>query len=157
MFGLNEIIVLLLSIIDGGKKVFNPYFLLLILPFFFPALKEQHKNSIADYPATYKNYFEIATWCKNNTPKDVDISCRKPELFHLFAERYVTRYINSADGKVLLKGLLEQKVDYVVVDHFAYDYSTPKYLVPAVQKNADKFNIVLHLRHPDTYLLKFKR
>jgi hypothetical protein len=43
----------------------------------------------------------------------------------------------------------------VIIEQLGFS-STAKYLVPAVQKNPDKFEVVYQLKNPDTYLLKFK-
>jgi hypothetical protein len=62
----------------------------------------------------------------------------------------------SLDDKEVLDFFRNNNVDYVVIEQLGFS-STAKYLVPAVQKNQDKFEVVLQLPNPDTYLLKFKK
>ena len=54
-----------------------------------PCLWSLNYGAQQAYEDKYKNYFDIATWCKTNTPKDAIVCCRKPGLFYLFADRHV--------------------------------------------------------------------
>ncbi|MFQ5822933.1 MAG: ArnT family glycosyltransferase [bacterium] len=133
---------------------FSPLFLSPILLFYFFPLQQQHIKSQRTYPPNWMNYFRLANWVKQNTPSNTIVSCRKAEFFYLFSDRSVTVYAFTRDDQKLIQRLREQEVDYVVVDQLGYG-STPKYLVPAIQKNPNKFRVVIHLKNPDTYLLEF--
>ena len=106
--------------------------------------------------SNYTNYFEMAKWAKANTPKDAIFSARKPDMFIYYADRTCIGDKPSLDDKEVMDFFRKNNVDYVVIEQLGFA-STGKYLVPAVQKNMDKFDVVLHLQNPDTYLLKFKR
>ena len=106
------------------------------------------------YPSMWRNYIEVAKYAKKNL-KDVDIvACRKPQLFHIFSERFTYMYSFTEDDKKLLQDLRDKNVRYVVVDQLGYS-STSKYLAPAINKNPKHFKVILHLKNPDTYLVQF--
>ena len=153
LHGIKELIALGL----GEKNMtFVPYlFLLFGLLYTKPiaALEEQANQAM---PSNYTNYFEIAKWVKANTPKDAIISARKPDMFIYYSDRTCIGDKPSLDDKEVMDYFRKNNVDYVVIEQLGFS-STAKYLVPAVQKNMDKFDVVLQLPNPDTYLLKFKR
>jgi hypothetical protein len=141
----------------GEKNATYLPYLFLLLGFLYSkpiaALEEQANQAM---PANYTNYFEIAKWAKANTPKDAIFSARKPDMFMYYADRTCIGDKPSLDDKVVMDFFKENKVDYVVVEQLGFS-STPKYLIPAVNKNLDKFEEVLHLPNPDTYLFKLKK
>ena len=153
LYGIKELAALA---IGEKNTTFVPYaFLLLGLLYTKPinALEEQANQPLA---ANYVNYFEVAKWAKLNTPKDAIFSARKADMFIYYSDRTCVGDKPSLDDKEVLQFFRDNKVDYVIIEQLGFS-STAKYLVPAVQKNMDKFEIVYQLKDPDTYLLKFKR
>ena len=148
-----------------GEKntTYLPYaFLLLGFLYTKPiaALEEQANQSL---PSNYTYYFDIAKWAKANTPKDAIFSARKPDMFMYYADRTCIGEKPSLDDKEVMEFFRKNKVDYVIIEQLGFS-STGKYLIPAVQKNMDKFEIIMQLPNPPTnppgpatYLLKFKR
>lgn len=134
-----------------------PYlFLLLIIPM-TPSLQAAGKLAKQPYPSAYQNYFQLAKAVEKQAPKGSVICCRKPELFHYFApSMYICGYAFSLDDKAVIQGLIDNKVDFVVVEQLGYS-STGRYLLPAINNNKDLFQLVLHLKEPDTYLFQFNR
>ena len=65
-------------------------------------------------------------------------------------------YAFSNDDKEVIKQLVDSKVDFVVLDQLGYG-STPRYLYPAIMKNQELFQVVMHLPNPDTYLFAFNK
>lgn len=114
-------------------------------------LKNQAKSKIIP---KYAKYFEIANWARKNTEKDVVICCRKPQLFYLFANRFVTNYSYTLDKEKFIESLQRKQTSYVVLEQLGYS-STGRYLYPAIQRYPEKFKTFLHLKDPDTYLLEF--
>ena len=153
LYGVKE----LMALAVGDKYMkYAPYlFLILGMLYVKPisALEEQANTAMQ---SNYTNYFEIAKWAKANTPKDAIFSARKPDMFIYYADRTCIGDKPSLDDKEVMDFFRKNNVDYVVIEQLGFA-STGKYLVPAVQKNMDKFDVVLHLQNPDTYLLKFKR
>jgi hypothetical protein len=93
---------------------------------------------------------------RTTAPKDAIFSARKADMFIYDSDRTCVGDKPSLDDKEVLQFFRDNNVDYVVIEQLGFS-STAKYLVPAVQKNMDKFEIVYQLKDPDTYLLKFKR
>jgi len=129
--------------------------IIIIIALNFNSYSQYNMKSKAGYPMAYTNYFNLASWAKKNSnPGDVFIA-RKPQFFYLFSNRQVNKYKYTADDKELLKDLERQKAKYVVIEQLGYG-STPRYLVPAIQKNMSRFQVVKQIKNPDTYLLKFQ-
>ncbi|MCW3125491.1 MAG: repeat protein [Bacteroidetes bacterium] len=115
-------------------------------------LEEQARQPIQP---NYENYFAIARWAKEHTPKDATFSARKPDMFIYYSDRMCIGDKPSLIDTEVLDFFREHKVDYVCVEQLGFS-STGKYLIPALQKNPANFEVVYHLPNPDTYLLKFK-
>jgi hypothetical protein len=153
LYGVKELIALGL----GEKKTtYVPYAFLLLGMLYTKPIAAIEDEANRAMPTNYTNYFEIAKWAKANTPKDAIFSARKPDMFIYYADRTCIGDKPSLDDKEVLDYFRKNNVDYVVIEQLGFS-STARYLVPAVQKNMDKFDVVLHLTDPDTYLLRFKR
>ena len=137
------------------KRRPSPLFFLAFALISFPHLEHVHAiGTRGRYPKSWQNYVEVARWVKHNTEKDAIVCCRKPLMFYLWADRYATSYKNTLDDQELIAELRAKEVDYVVLDNLGYS-SARRYLLPAVQKNADQFTRILRLEDPDTWLLEF--
>ena len=110
--------------------------------------------AIYDYPPPFKNYFSVAKGIKDKVPRNTVVGARKPNMFSLFSDLKTVRYCLTKDDKKLIKELIKNKVNYVVVDNLGYA-STELYLVPAINKNPHLFEIVFK-KEPSTILLRFK-
>jgi len=130
------------------------YSILLLSIFFIPKISDLHKTAKRDYHPAYKNYFELAESVKKMKTDDLMIACRKPAMFYYYSNSYVTNYRYSLNDKEILKHFIDKKVDFVVLEQLGYS-STARYLYPAVQKNNELFQIRIHLKNPDSYLLYF--
>ena len=67
---------------------------------------------------------------------------------------YITGYKNTLDKEEQIKYLQSKGTDYVVLEQLGYS-STGRYLFPAIQRYPKKFKVIIHLKNPDTYLMKF--
>ncbi|MDH6306799.1 hypothetical protein M2459_003445 [Parabacteroides sp. PF5-5] len=134
----------------------SPWILLVLVFFSYPKLEQLHAMNNMPFPPSYKNYFTIAEEVHKQLPSNTVVSSRKPMLFYMFSKTSVTNYLWTEDQEALIKGLVDSKVDYVVLEQLGYS-STPRYLYPAIQNNPELFPVVMHLPNPDTYLLKFER
>lgn len=155
LFALNGLKELIALGIGENNTRFVPYLFILLGIIYAKPIEAEQIQAEQPMPANYANYFEIAKWVKKNTPKDVTISARKPDMFIYYADRLCIGEMPSPDDKEVMKFFRDNKVDYVVIEQLGFG-STGRFLVPAVQKNMDKFEVVLQLPNPDTYLLKFK-
>ncbi len=128
---------------------------LIILLFSASSFTKLHDTAKSPFPPAWQRYFEVAQWMKNNENGKV-VSCGKPSLFYTYAgDNYTMRYQFTQEASELIAHLERQQVDYVVIDQ-VYG-NTLQYLLPAVRQYPDRFEQVLHLKNPDTFLLKFKR
>ena len=133
----------------------KPFLLLLfIIPLFAP-LKKLHDDAASPYHPAWESYFRAASWINKNVPEGAVISSGKPSLFYLYAQRPVMRYLFTENEETLLQNLEENDVDYVIIDQ-VYG-NTIKYLLPVVQNNRDRFEVVHQVKNPDTFILKFKK
>ena len=130
---------------------------LLLLAFLFALIPDaRHAHALAEYgtyPKSWQNYLEVARWVRENADAEAVVCCRKPAMFYLVADRFVTTYRNTPDHGELLADLRAKGVDYVVVDNLDYT-TTRRYLIPAIERHADRFRRVYALRDPDTWLLE---
>ncbi len=83
------------------------------------------------------------------------VSCRKGQLFYLYANRWVTGFKNTLDQEELIENLKEKEVTHVVLEQLGYS-STSRYLYPAIKKYPGKFKVIHQLKNPDTYIMKFQ-
>jgi len=126
------------------------YASLLSLVLIIPALKNMHAYAKSDIPEAYRHYFELATALdsmSSRMDKSV-VACRKPELFKYYSPNTIpVFYPSTQDDKELIKGLIYDNVDYVVLDQLGFS-STARYLWPAIQSNQKYFRPVL-ARQPE--------
>lgn len=138
-------------------KSFSPWLLLLVVAgFAYPQLETLHRMNKMPYPPNYQNFFTIAKEVRKRLPANTVVCSRKPELFYMYSKTAVTMYSWTEDQAQLIRDLVEAKVDYVVLDQLGFS-STPRYLFPAIENNPELFPIMIHLKNPDTYLLRFER
>jgi hypothetical protein len=157
--GLFASIIFITNKITRKEITFKP---VLLIPAVFvmalmmaPEIKQLKNKAESRHNQAFLNYFAIADWVSKNTSKQSIIACRKPELFYLYAKRRATIYKYTSDDIELIEDMKRRKVDYVIVDNLGFS-TTGRYLVPAINKNPDKFQILIHLKNPDTYLLRVK-
>jgi hypothetical protein len=96
----------------------------------------------------------IAKSIKENTPENIVVCGRKPEILHYFAERPTFNYKYSSNPEEVINDLESKKIKYVILDQLGYS-STSLYLYPAIKTYPNRFKTILHLKNPDTYLLEF--
>lgn len=151
-------VVELFNLLSEKMKLNVPFNPLLLLIFVFPVLvkiKVMNQRAKSDYTPEWKNYINMALWCKNNVaPNDV-ICTRKPSFFRYFSERPTCSWVDTPDDKLLIQTMKEQKVRYVIFDYLGFT-STSKYLFPAYEKNKEKFSLIYTIPNPDTHILEIK-
>lgn len=141
----------------------EPWILTLIIPLlvFIPVygklddrIVELEKQAKGIYINKFKNYFDLASWANRNLKRDAVVSCRKGQLFYLYANRYVTGFKNTLDREALVAKLTEKGATHVVLDQLGYA-STSRYLYPAIKRYPGKFKVIHQLKNPDTYIMEF--
>lgn len=107
------------------------------------------------YPPAYSNYFDVATWAKENIAEEnTVITARKPELFHHFSGTYMARFRRTPDEESLIEGLKQNEVTHVVFEQLGFA-DTRRYLLPVVQNNPGMFQVIHKTDEPETYLIRF--
>ena len=107
----------------------------------------------ADYSAPWRNYKALAEWVGANVPKDAVVVARKPTLFWLWSGRTTTCYRLTVDDRELMAHLDSVGAGYVVLEQLGYA-STARNLVPAMERNAERFAPVVATRPPVTALYR---
>ncbi|MFL5728906.1 MAG: glycosyltransferase family 39 protein [Cytophagaceae bacterium] len=152
VYGVWELAFILTQKMNMKTRI-NPLWFAIALLFFMPGVKRAHKEAKDKYEPNFGDYYELAKWMKANVKEEVTVACRKPDLFFLFSGKYVCNYKYTEDDKDLIADLKSKKVKYVVLENLGFS-STQRYLLPAIQKNPDKFKIIQQL--PQAYLFKFE-
>jgi 4-amino-4-deoxy-L-arabinose transferase-like glycosyltransferase len=104
----------------------------------------------AGYHPAWRSFFEASDWLAANTPTDAVVTVRKPRLVHLWTGRKVVLYPFSTDPDSVLNVVLE--TDYVMVDQISN--TTARYLVPAIQRAADRFEPLYRTEEPSTFVFE---
>ncbi len=118
------------------------------------AVHRRHQYARAPYPAAWANYFSLAAWARENTPEDAVIACRKPEFFYLFSNRPCVLYAFDPDQRAVIAQMKADDVRYVILAPLGFG-TTSLYLVPALRAHQELFRPIVHLPHPDTFLIEF--
>lgn len=111
-------------------------------------------DHMQEYSPDWVSFLDAAKWVKENTEKDCIVMSRKEGLFYLFSNRKNICYPFTYDTEKIMESILINNIDYVIVDAFMWTATTPKYLIPAIEKYKDKFRIVYRTEEPYTYVLK---
>jgi len=155
-WGFYQLILILVKLAKKTTPNYLPYAFLVLAYFNLPNLENLHLQAAEELNPAYKNYFDMAKAVKKQGGKNLVIACRKAEMFYYYSGAFVTNYQFSLDDKAVIKHLIDNKVDYVVLEQLGYS-STGRYLYPAIMKNQELFQAVMHLQNPDTYLLYFDK
>jgi hypothetical protein len=102
----------------------------------------------------WKNFYSCADWMRINTPPDAVVMNRKVELFYIRAKRAGVMYSYSHDVNKIMREIDSARVDYVVLDNFAWTATTRQYLYPVLQTFANRFQMVYVLNNPPTAVYK---
>jgi hypothetical protein len=157
-----SLIVGLYTVLSAGiqklkiAKGISPWLFVPLFFFSYPGLERVHAQNKASYPAAYRNFFAIAEEVRKRLPANTVVCSRKAGLFYMHSRGSVSEYLWTTDDKELIRGLIQSKTDYVVLEQLGYS-STGRYLYPAIQKHPELFVQVMHLEAPDTYLFQFNR
>ena len=120
-------------------------------------IEEEIAFSKQKYPLPYTQFFSMGKQMKKKVPAGTVVCSRKPQLFWLESQLPGVNYKYTKDARELIMHLVENKVDYVVLDALGYS-STALYLYPAIQRYPYLFpQVVMHYDNTHMYLLSFDR
>jgi len=117
------------------------------------ALRRLDQAGEGNYPPAWRNYYAAGQWLRANTPADAVIACRKDYWLYIVSGRPCMVY-PFKEPEAVIASLEEQGVDFVVVEQLGFS-STPRFLVPAIQKYPERFAVVWQQPNPDTFILRF--
>ena len=114
-------------------------------------------DRLACYPPAWRSFFQAASWVRDGTPADVVVVSRKPRLFFLFGRRQGDVYPFTTDDRRMLDFFDTLGADYVVVAGLSA--TTGRYLVPAIERNRDRFQLAYRVGDPPatTFVLRYLR
>ncbi len=95
-------------------KFVHPFAFLFLILFSYPKIKELRQNAKSFHYFDFQQYFLMADWAKENTPKDAIMCCRKPNLFYLRSNRKCVGFPTTNDTKQFFNTMANKGVDYVV-------------------------------------------
>lgn len=141
----------------GVNTAFSPLWLLVPAVMLASGrLKAVAQESRSAVPPQLAGFVDAAQAVKKQLSAQTVVCCRKPSVFYVYAQCYVCNFSYTKDDVQLIRGLINSKVDYVVLDHLGYA-ATELYLYPAIMKHRELFEITGAFRVPQTYLLRFNR
>lgn len=151
--------------IRGGIFILSIFSLLMFvgnIKYLCPRVSSNVKNTIAyingdkyaGYSLAWIRFIEANKWIDENTPKNSILISRKPTLTYFYANRKTIRYLYTKDAQKLYNKLVQQRVDYVIVDRISW--KTIKYLVPTINTYPDRFQFVYKTLAPENYVFKIK-
>ena len=114
-----------------------------------------HAQAKVEFPAQFSNFFNMGKMLAKHDANAI-VCSRKPELLYATSGMRGVHYLESEDTGVMLQGMLDKKVDYVLFEQLGFG-STYRYLLPCLQKHPDIFKIVAQLKNPETYLFAFDK
>lgn len=139
------------------NHIFSPLWLLIPAALLAGGrLKSVADESRRPIPQQLAGYVDAAKAVGSRLPARTVVCCRKPSVFYVYAHCHVCNFRYTEDDEKLIRGLIESKVDYVVLDQMGYA-ETVRFLYPAIQKHEELFEGVAAFRKPQTYLLRFDR
>ena len=109
------------------------------------------RESRADYRPEWRNYLEAGLWLRANAPEDAVVTCRKAFWMHVVSGRRTFVYAFE-EPEVVVADLDAHDADYAIVEQLGYSH-TPRFLVPALESEPDRFPILWHRPNPDTYVV----
>jgi hypothetical protein len=110
----------------------------------------------AGYSEDWIRFYQAADWLKKNSPENSIVVSRKPALVYLRARRKGLGYPFTYNTEKVKSVIFSSEVDYIIVDRFYWTNTTFEYLVPVLNQNRDKFDIVYTTPPPQTYVIKVK-
>lgn len=109
----------------------------------------------AGYSVDWIRWFETIEWIDKNIAKDKLIMSRKPEFVYLLSGCKSIGY-PFTENREQVKQAISQ-CDYVLLDNFYWTGTTRRYLLPVIQSELDKYQVVFKSNKPEFYVLQLKK
>ncbi|MCX7947214.1 MAG: hypothetical protein N2504_01330 [candidate division WOR-3 bacterium] len=113
------------------------------------------ENPMELYTPDWQMFFNVCNYIKENVPKDKIIVSRKPEFVYYISSHKGSLYKYSQNPDSVFNSI--KNYDFVLVDNFYWTGTTRRYLIPAIEKYKNYFEVVYITDEPKTFLLKTKK
>jgi hypothetical protein len=137
------IIVNLYTIFFQGKQAVNDN------------LQYLRGDRYAGYSVDWRRYFEAIDWIKRNVPENQVIMARKPEFVYFLSGHKSFVFPYTTDF-VKMRQSIDQ-ADYILLDQFFWTGTTRRVLIPALQKEPNRYVPVYQTPPPEFFVLKIKK
>lgn len=118
------------------------------------ALGDLVEKAEGEYAYTYRSYYAVGRWLKDNVSEDAVIACRKPFWMYVVSGRKSVVYPYK-DPPAVLASIDENGVDYVVVGELSL--TTVRHLVPTIRLFPHRFDLLYQIKGTETFLFKVRR
>ena len=153
-YGIYNIILIVIEKVkpqtENSIRIISYTFIVFML-IFYPKIDQLNKAAKEPLNPLYRNYFALAKWTKTNLPKDAIIICRKPLLFHLYSDHFVSRVVKNNNPDEALAAMKKSRITHIVQYG---DGLSQKYFIPLYKKYPKKFPVLQKASNPDVYLLQ---
>lgn len=109
------------------------------------------RASQADYRPEWRNYYHAGLWLRANSPEDAVVTCRKAFWMHVVSGRRTFVYAFKEPAE-LIADLDAKGATHAIVEQLGYSH-TPRFLVPALESQIQRFPALWHRPGPDTYVV----
>jgi 4-amino-4-deoxy-L-arabinose transferase-like glycosyltransferase len=114
-----------------------------------------HGDRYAGYSEDWRRYFETIEWIRANIPEDKVVMARKPEFVYLLSSRKSFIYPFSSDPDKIRESI--RQADFIILDNFFWSRTTQRVLLPVIQAEPNRFEVVYRSRPPEFYVLRIKK
>lgn len=139
--------------VGPATTVIAAVILVLVLGSNAAALVDLRDKGQAEYEPRWNNYYKAGLWLRGNGEAGQVVACRKPFWMNVVSGLPTIVYPFKPPSEVV-ETMQKRNVAYVVVDQLGFS-STPRFLVPAIRQNSERFRALWHAPAPDTYVLAF--
>jgi len=112
-----------------------------------------HGDRYAGYQPNWRRFFETVEWIKKNTPSDKIILARKPEFVYLLSDRRSMIFPFTTNTARMKESIARS--DYILIDQLFPQ--TFRFLVPVIQQEPERYEVVYQSRKPEFFVLKVIR
>jgi hypothetical protein len=156
IFGMYSLVILILSKlkVENSKltQVILPFAFIVMLPSIFGHVGDVQKKADEQLNPMFRHYFGIAEWSKTNIPEGSVVMTRKPKLYYLYANHFVTGIPKESNIELFFQKLDERKVSHIA---FYPNNIFQRFFVPAYQAAPEKFKLIQKVSNPDVYLFEY--
>ena len=140
----------------GQIRMNSSYLIMLVCFLPLTQLAIMRSESKSNLPLEYSNYFNISRYVKSSIPENSIVCTVKPSLFYLYSSTKSSRIPSIIETEKFIHRLEDLGITHVIIDQLGYS-SLGRYLMPAIEEFPQRFNLIMQLPNPDTYLLEFVR